>query len=332
LGANLLLPGKESDMARSSKPGGSGTASIKGDRRDNLLVGTDNGESIFGYQGNDTLVGNGGNDFLYGDDGNDSLSGGSGNDRLYGNAGNDSINGGADADVIFAGAGSDAVLGGDGNDELLGGTGSDYFDGGAGIDIVSFEDVNGGSGDAGVSVVATYDGVSTTYSVTAGTDVDTVVNVEQVRGSNFNDTMTGGAGDDYLVGLWGDDTISGGGGNDTLYGSVEADYLTGGAGADTFVFLNQADGRLDTNDPGAGDGLDTIADFVLGEDRILLISNEDFDFVVQIVGANTIITYDTLNDLLYGPSSITLLGVNYTRENLSGSIEKQVEPDFNFLI
>ena len=66
--------------------------------------------------------------------------------------------------------------------------------------------------------------------------------------------LIGGAGG----GNNGDDTMIGGGGNDQLFGWGGSDELTGGAGADQFWFQQPSD------------GVDTITDFVSGEDLIVI--------------------------------------------------------------
>src|SRR3546814_9039298 len=53
---------------------------------------------------------------------------------------------------------------------------------------------------------------------------DTLTGVENVTGSNFNDTLTGDTGSNVL---------NGGNGNDTLIGGAGADALIGGSGIDT---------------------------------------------------------------------------------------------------
>jgi Ca2+-binding RTX toxin-like protein len=59
----------------------------------------------------------------------------------------------------------------------------------------------------------------------------------------------------------GDDVLKGGNGNDELRGGLGADLLKGGPGIDHFVF--------DT-DPGIGGNADWIADFVKGQDKLVL--------------------------------------------------------------
>ncbi|MGF1502215.1 MAG: peroxidase family protein [Paracoccaceae bacterium] len=74
-------------------------------------------------------------------------------------------------------------------------------------------------------------------------------NSDKLKGGSGGDALHGGADRDKLVGGSGDDTLAGGDGDD---------MLTGGAGADRYVFV-------------AGEGgVDTVTDFVRGEDLIVL--------------------------------------------------------------
>jgi Ca2+-binding RTX toxin-like protein len=82
--------------------------------------------------------------------------------------------------------------------------------------------------------------------------------IEHVIGGEFADTLIGNAADNHLSGGRGGDALSGGAGVDTLIGGKGNDTLTGGADTDYFVI-----------DKAAGD-VDTITDFVVGTDRIVL--------------------------------------------------------------
>lgn len=107
------------------------------------------------------------------------------------------------------------------------------------------------SDEAGVTIETdNVDG--TTFIGSAGED--------HFIGDDGDDVMTGGAGDDILDGNQGNDTIDGGDGDDFIDGGLGADTLTGGAGNDTFSYNNVADSQ--------GSTVDTITDFVSGEDQI----------------------------------------------------------------
>src|SRR5712671_4654491 len=94
------------------------------------------------------------------------------------------INGTNFDDTLYGTSGADSIFGFAGNDTIKGGGGADRIDGGAGVDMVFYSDSS-----IGVSVnLATGRGVGGTA------DGDTFVNVENVWGSSFNDTITGNDG------------------------------------------------------------------------------------------------------------------------------------------
>jgi len=59
---------------------------------------------------------------------------------------------------------------------------------------------------------------------------------DEIIGGNGNDVLAGYDGDDVLRGGNGDDVLRGGNGDDVLYGGLGSDQLYGGPGADRFVF------------------------------------------------------------------------------------------------
>lgn len=131
----------------------------------------------------------------------------------------------------------------------MGRAGDDTFDGGAGADTI-----DGGAGIDTASYYWSASGVEIDLNIvedqlTRGAGVDTLISIENLLGSTFNDVLVGSAGVNSLNGDAGDDVIQGGGG---------ADVLLGGAGNDLFVF-------------GPGDSTmqapDLILDFTAG-DRI----------------------------------------------------------------
>lgn len=143
---------------------------------------------------------------------------------LAGTTGADTLTGGANADRLNGLAGNDKLTGGAGDDVLSGGSGKNILDGSDGFDIASYADAT-----SAVKVLLTKVG----YQYPNADRIDSLVSIEGLIGSNFNDTLTGGAGDNKLYGGAGDDVLVGGGG---------ADLLDGGAGKDTVSFETATSG------------------------------------------------------------------------------------------
>ena len=119
---------------------------------DEAIVGTDNGESLFGETGNDTIFGKGGNDEIFGSEGSNTLYGGDGDDiinagsqadTIYGGAGNDSVLAAEGDNIIFGGLGDDTISTGSGNDKIIGGVGNDIISLGGGQDNIVLEQGKG---------------------------------------------------------------------------------------------------------------------------------------------------------------------------------------------
>jgi Ca2+-binding RTX toxin-like protein len=72
--------------------------------------------------------------------------------------------------------------------------------------------------------------------------VETLLNIERLGGTEFDDELIGDAGNNILEGNAGNDTLFGGAGNDELDGGAGVDFLDGGEGVDTADFRNEGFG------------------------------------------------------------------------------------------
>ncbi|HLP88021.1 MAG TPA: SBBP repeat-containing protein [Nostocaceae cyanobacterium] len=186
------------------------------------------------------------------------------------------------------------VSGTPGSDELTSDSSASILNGGDGIDTAIYS-----TSPAGVTInLATGTG--------SGGDAqgDTLISIEKIMGSHFNDTLIGnnsgntffaGGGDDVLIGGNGTNYFDGGIGNDTLNGGSGSDTLIGGLGNDT---LNGNDG----NDTLMGDaGADTL-NGGNGADR--LFGGADNDTLTGGSG-NDALNGDAGNDVLTGVNLAT---------------------------
>jgi Ca2+-binding RTX toxin-like protein len=160
---------------------------------------------------------------------------------INGDGGDDAIAGGDGRELINGGSGNDDLDGGGGNDAFVvsGNDGDDIYDGGAGIDRISFAAVT--TGGVAVDIAGQSAGGISPGNI----GNDTILNIEQVIGTAFTDSLFGdgstnqlygGASADTLAGFDGSDRLFGDAGADNIIGGQGRDYLTGGADADTFRY------------------------------------------------------------------------------------------------
>lgn len=249
---------------------------------DDLITGGDLADALEGGLGNDSIAGLAGNDTLRGGDEVDTLDGGAGDDALYGgNSGigvaYDVIIGGDGNDTLYGENGDDYLLGGAGNDSLLGGDGYDYLSGGEGVDTLDAGLGGGALYAFDIEVGYAVNMVAGTVTAAGSTEVDTIIGLWDVFGSNVgDDTIIGDGFASYFDGFGGDDYVDGGDGDDTLIGRSGSDTLIGGDGNDVIDggFASAGD-ATDVATGGAGDdtffmrnGYDslTVTDFTHGED------------------------------------------------------------------
>ena len=192
----------------------------------------------------EALAGSVHNDILSGDQNNNVLSGGPGDDELDGREGDDVLGGDPGADVLIGGAGNDTVA-----YNFL----TPAFDG---------VTVNLSSGEAyrGDAEGDTFPGRQTIeYLDENGNSRQAEVpDIENLRGTELNDELTGAQGPNRLEGLGGPDYLYGLAGNDVLLGGAGDDSLLGGAGNDSLYGGEDSDNLhgetgLDSLYGGAGD-------------------------------------------------------------------------------
>jgi Ca2+-binding RTX toxin-like protein len=245
---------------------GSAPTTGTGNELNNQITGNSAGNQFNGLAGNDTLIGNGGNDYLDGGLGADTMTGGTGDDTyivdnfddkitelagegtdtvvssrdifLRSNFENATLTGFAQnaggnelANILTGNDGINVLAGDGGNDTLIGNAGNDSLQGGAGDDLL-----DGGDGNDS----ATYDAASSAVTVslaisgaqnTGGAGIDTLISIEILGGSSYNDRLTASASGNSLFGWFGDDF---------LFGGTGVDSLDGGGGNDVYVISSAA--------------------------------------------------------------------------------------------
>jgi predicted extracellular nuclease/phosphodiesterase/alkaline phosphatase D-like protein/2',3'-cyclic-nucleotide 2'-phosphodiesterase (5'-nucleotidase family) len=236
-------------------------------------------------------------------------------DLIYGLAGNDLINALDGNDIVNAGSGNDDVRGGSGNDTFLAGAtaaadgtislndGRDIYDGGAGSDTLDLSALLGG-------VEFDLENGTTRFAS------DTIVNVENVIGTDRADEISGNAQNNVLSGRAGNDELDGEGGDDRLFGGAGNDVLEGGGGFDFLI------GGLGHDVLWGGGGSDQFifADPAEGVDRIK-------DFTVQGTNQDTIVFLDDMFTGFDGSTGLELADGGFLRAQATAGGRTNVQLD-----
>jgi serralysin len=209
-------------------------------------------------------------------------------DQLAGTTGDANANtivGSSAGDLLFGLDGNDTLRGGIGDDILNGGAGDDALDGGAGMDWASY------SRDSFAPLLANL----MTGKIYQSGNVDTVINIEGVRGGMGDDAFIGNAADNLFRGVGGLDYFNGHDGFDI----VRYREGTGTQGANVDLSTNSA-----TND-GFGN-----ADFLFNIEGILgttfadTFKGDAFDNLLYGDAGNDTLTGNNGNDTLNGGAGI----------------------------
>ncbi|MFD0916474.1 beta strand repeat-containing protein [Pseudahrensia aquimaris] len=285
-----------------------------GDNGDNDIEATSTDDRLLGRDGDDILWGNGGNDYIDGGDDDDIISGGTGADTLIGGLGIDTadytytngnltvnmdtgqafgtsagwggetltgfenlILGGGDdiitgdnhANRIDGGGGADTIFGGAGNDTLIGGFGDDTLDGGSDTDTADYSYSNS---NITIDLAA-----GEAYPTSAGNSVgDTLISIENVTGGGGNDIIIGNAGNNVLKGAGGSDQYYVQDAGDTIieelgegYDRIYVDGVSSWTLSENVERLTFLDGN---NHTATGNALDNRLEGNAGDDTFVLDS------------------------------------------------------------
>ncbi|MFK7733466.1 MAG: hypothetical protein AB8B48_17735 [Pseudomonadales bacterium] len=318
--------------------------SLIGDHRQNVLLGGNEADTIRGGGGADTL--DGGNDSAIDEVRFDDLTGAGivlniedGTARFLGDATIDTLSNFElyyatnQGDILIGSSVQDTIFGLGGNDNFIG-SGGDVLDGGAGSDTISYSTLAA----ANFITVTLNENIATSVSFGGGLADDSITEIENVIGSQGNDSINGDALANELNGGLGNDTIRGGGGSDRLVGGAGNDDLrfddlsgtgitlnlgVGGLGAGTAFF--GGDSSTDTFDEFEQYFLsnqDDVTNSSAGVDIVFGLSGDDLfntseglDVFDGGLGVDTV-DYSTLAS--GGPLNVTLQGAGPATSQING--------------
>jgi len=329
---------------------------LTGSAFNDTIIGDGSSNILNGGTGDDLLEGMGNADILNGGDGIDTASYAHASTYVvasltsdlagFSSAGDaagdtyslvENLTGSDFGDVLIGNVTNNTLTGGIGDDILEGMGGADVLDGGVGTNTASYE--HSPDQGAGIGVTAS---LATPTSNTGDAAGDTYINILNMTGSAYDDTLTGDGNANVLTGGTGDDIISGGAGADTLYGDAGNDSLTddlvgaarlyGGSGDDqiTITSYDNIAGMQDAIDGGTGTdtliwaGAGSRLDFNMWAGTF---SNSTFTNIenITISGTNSSYIYlDNNDNVIIGGSNIDYVDYRYALGGVNVNLQSGV--------
>ncbi len=245
------------------------------------IIGTagDDNQALAGFMdGNDRLEMKGGDDYIWCGGGRDTVNGGAGFDTL--SYSETAFNEGFSAfrginvnmvqktvtdcwgftdkiigvEAVYGSRFNDTFLGSDANDEFAGSRGRDVLNGGKGRDLAVYYDEEHLGGTRGITVdlqTSITKGVIKGFAIDSFGQRDTLISMEDIFATSYDDRLIGSKADNRIQGRVGDDTMTGSGGQDEFYwrsadeignDDVITDFAASGSGRDVLQFNT---GRFD---------------------------------------------------------------------------------------
>jgi Ca2+-binding RTX toxin-like protein len=197
---------------------------IRGSSFNDTLTGDDGSNNLNGNGGADTMIGGNGDDLYNVDNAGDVVTETStgGIDTVYSTLANYTLGNYIENGRVNTSAAAN-ITGNTLGNVLFAGGGNNTLDGGTGTDTASYL-------YAGSAVTVTL--ATALAQATVGSGSDTLLGIEDLTGSNFNDTLTGNTGANVIDGGAGADSMSGGDGNDTYVVDDAGDVVTDTSGTD----------------------------------------------------------------------------------------------------
>ena len=226
-------------------------------------------------------------------------------------SGLNAINGTSAGETLTGTTGPDQIQALGGNDVLLGRLGSDILDGGSGTDRA---DWLSDGGTTGVNADLTRG------TAVRGAETDTLTGIEDLRGTQFADSLFGNGSANSLDGDAGADTLNGAAGNDVLTGGTGNNSLDGGSGTDRVSYSGTtAAVALDLATDTAARGTES--------DRILNIENATGSSAADTLrGDNAANLLQGLggNDTLFGLGGVDQMVGGTGRDTMTGGTGNDV--------